>query len=617
MQPSCVGLKDDRYQPRRPRLAWRIALGCAIVLLASAATTAVFGLDQIHKLRVALSQNPSLSVATGALTPTGFGDPQTLLLVGNDQREHTTTTPVLPHSNEMLLVRIDPSKPWISMMSIPRELEVTIQCPNGPVTTRLNYALTCDGSFTTLVSTIEQLTGLSVNHVVMIDFNNFKRAVDEIGCVYSTIDERYYHVNTPGSQQYQEINLQPGYQDLCGAQALQFVSYRHDDSSLVRDARDQSFLLDVKKQYGPTLVDNLDKFERIFGQSVQTDAGLHTTTGIEDLLGTLISAASLRVRQVQFQVTLQPNGSNPCNCDIATPQQVSASVDAFLYGGSSLPKHSTAAVAQAVHNNRVAAALPLVATPAQEVAQAGAAGARAPFPYEYPRVQDKGGSVYPVDLRDYLIHPPGGAAFPIYVAVFATGQLGQYYDVQGTTWTGAPLFDNPDQTVSVGGRTYDLYYEGQHIETVAWHEHGAVYWVRNTLLDSVGNGELLAIAEQTAPVITQPTGSAHQRLALRAATVPVRHGASQQTSLTQTLGALGGLMVLCLVPVLAIPLIKRRRQLAEIRTQLAASLHAEARLTSAANGVARRADGVAVRADGVGPGAHGAAARGHDPARRG
>ncbi len=49
-----------------------------------------------------------------------------------------------------------------------------------------------------VVSTIKQVTGLSVNHVVVIDFNNFVRAVNEIGCVYGTIDRRYFHVNVPG-----------------------------------------------------------------------------------------------------------------------------------------------------------------------------------------------------------------------------------------------------------------------------------------------------------------------------------------------------------------------------------------------------------------------------------
>ena len=146
------------------------------------------------------------------------------------------------------------------------------------MSTRLNAALIY-GGMSLLLSTIKQLTGLSINHVVVIDFNQFKTAVDEIGCVYSTVDRRYYHVNTPSSQQYQEINLQPGYQKMCGTQALQFVSYRHGDTSLVRDARDQDFLLDVKKEYGPSLLDNIHKFERIFGQTVRSTAGCNPRAG--------------------------------------------------------------------------------------------------------------------------------------------------------------------------------------------------------------------------------------------------------------------------------------------------------------------------------------------------
>jgi hypothetical protein len=100
-------------------------------------------------------------------------------------------------------------------------------------------------------------------------------------------------------------------------------------------------------------------------------------------------------------------------------------------------------------------------------------------------------------LRSYAIHTPDGKAYPIYVEVLSNGDLGQYYDIQGTTWTAAPLFSHPTQTLRVGRRTYLLFYEGSHLETIAWRQYGAVYWVHNTLTDALGNGGLLAIAEQT------------------------------------------------------------------------------------------------------------------------
>jgi LCP family protein required for cell wall assembly len=566
----------------RPRVR-RIVIGCLLVVALSAAATLLLIRGELGTLARDLRFNKAVDVSSGALAPVGFGDPQTILLIGNDQRKHTTTTPVLPHANEMLLVRIDPGKPWISMMSIPRELQVPLQTATGPVSTRLNAALIY-GGVRLLVSTIKRLTGLSINHVVEIDFNQFKTAVDDIGCVYSTVDERYYHVNTPGGEQYQEINLQPGYQKMCGTQALQFVSYRHGDTSLVRDARDQDFLLDVKKEYASSLLSNVHTFERVFGHTVAVDQGLQTESGVQNLLGTLITSGSLRVRQVHFQVNLQPVGTNSCSCDTATPQQIAASVHSFLYGADAVPKHSTATAARAVHHASVAAKLPLVPTSTAGLAQAQAGARRLPFALSYPRVQDASGSTVPVSLRDYLIRAPNRAAYPAYVAVFSAGALGQYYDVQGTTWTRAPLFANPEQSVTVAGRTYSLYYSGQHLAVVAWHARGVVYWVHNSLTDALGNGELLAIAEQTDRIGTPGTpnragGSGHARL--KASFVPTRIGTATKTTLTETIGNVGGLLALLAVPLLSLALLRRRRELSKLRNQLHATMALESQLRSA------------------------------------
>jgi LytR cell envelope-related transcriptional attenuator len=187
----------------------------------------------------------------------------------------------------------------------------------------------------------------------------------------------------------------------------------------------------------------------------------------------------------------------------------------------------------------------------------------------------------PAAFRSYLIHATDGAPYPAYVAVFSAGQLGQYYDVQGTTWTTAPQFDNPDQTVHVGLRTYDLYYEGQSLKLVAWREGGAVYWIRNSLTDAVGNGELLAIAEQTRPFTVLGTGRRSARLKLKAAGVPTRTTVTPNTSLTQTLGSIGGLLTLAAMPLFGILLLKRRRELAELRAQLLSNIHRAARLSTA------------------------------------
>jgi hypothetical protein len=192
-------------------------------------------------------------------------------------------------------------------------------------------------------------------------------------------------------------------------------------------------------------------------------------------------------------------------------------------------------------------------------------------------VQDRAGSFAGVAFREYTLHAPGGTGYPAYAEVFQAGGLGQYYDVQGTTWTTPPLLDSPEQTIQVGARTYYLYYEGQHLETVAWYEHGAAYWIRNTLTQALGNGELLAMAEQTAPA----TAHVGRRVKLGAAAVPVRTVTQPANALKDTLGSLGGLLALVALPLLSIPLIRRRRELAKLRAQLAATVHFEAQMRAA------------------------------------
>jgi LCP family protein required for cell wall assembly len=563
-----------------------------VVLVCSAAASATFVLEQVHTLRNDLRQNHALQLGSDSLAGAGWGDPQTLLLVGDDQRTLTGAFKhyghaVLPHSNEMLLVRIDPSKPYISMMSVPREMMVTIDPPHqAPITTRFNYAYTA-GGIRLLVSTIKRVLSVPVNHVVVITFARFQRAVDEMGCAYSTVDRRYYHVNVPGSDQYQEIDLQPGYQDMCGSQALQFVSYRHDDTSLVRDARDQSFLLDVKRQYGATLSDNVGKFERIFGRAVQTDPGLQSTNGLINLIGTLASSSGRAVRQVPFQVDLTPSDPQAisCNCVTASPRQISASVHDFLHGAAVIPKGSTAAAAHSVHTKTAISRLPLAPIGTTGLDAARGQAKRLQFTYEYPRVQDRGGSTIPVSLRNYIIHAPGRVRYPIYVAVFSGGGLGQYYDVQGTTWTDAPILRNPQQTVRIGGRTYELFYSGQHLNVVAWLAHGAAYWVRNSLNDAMPNGEMLAIAEQTAPLgVTPaaPSATTRSRVSLKAAARP-RPAATPaaRANPTDTLGLLGAVVGVLMLPFLAGIWLSRRRQIRRLRARMDSGARRQAELLAA------------------------------------
>ena len=567
-------------------MAKRVLLAAlGIVLIAGGATYAI-ARNEVSKVVEALDQNKPVKLAPKVLAPTSKGAPETLLLIGNDERPPPKDNPqgaVLPHSNEMLLVRIDPSKPTISMLSIPRELQVTFTSPNGEViTNRINsaymYGYEDDGGTTggvkLMLETIKNVFGLTVNHVFVTNFSKFKQAVDEMGCVYMTVDKRYYHVNEPEGEQYFEINLQPGYQRLCGKQALEFVANRHESTSLIRDARDQRFLLEVKAEYNATLIEHREKFERILGKAMETD--LHGEEQVLQLLELLIEAAGKPVRQVPFHVNLQTS------VDTATPEQVNEAVQSFLNGTAPI---STRKVNQAIsaasphpHAHGSAPTLPLTPTSAQELAQARAGAPQLPFALEYPRVRNTNAEAEPDTLRVYNIHDQHGHLHPIYVIVIDRGGLGEYYDVQGTTWTDPPLLNDPSQTVQIGSRTYSLYYAGEEIRTVAWNEAGAEYWIQNTLTNSIGPHEMLAMAERTLPVISARPSAGQTSAAiptLRDVNLPPRE--VDVTSLRAKLEAVLGLVGLGVVAVLALIVLVRRRELIVLREQIAHAMALEAR----------------------------------------
>jgi polyisoprenyl-teichoic acid--peptidoglycan teichoic acid transferase len=587
MHPS--GASQWLSAPEPPRRAWwlarRIVPGALAVVLLAGGATYVVARNEVSKVVEALDQSKPVRVAPKVLAPTSKGAPETLLLIGNDERPPPRDNPdgaVLPHSNEMLLVRIDPSKPTISMLSIPRELQVTFTAPTGEViTNRINSAYTYgfeDGGGTSggvklMLETIKSVLGITVNHVFVTNFKKFKRAVDEMGCVYMTVDKRYYHVNEPEGEQYFEINLQPGYQRLCGKQALEFVANRHESTSLIRDARDQRFLLEVKAEYGAKLFEEREKFERIFGKSMETD--LHGEEQVLQLLELLIESAGKPVRQVPFHVTLLPT------VDTASPEQLSEATRSFLNGTAAIPKRKVSKALGTPHPHHrqpnSAPGLSLTPTSAEELEQARAAAPQLPFALEYPRVRDATAEAEPDVLRIYHVHDQHGHDHVIYVVVIARGGLGEYYDVQGSTWSDPPLLSDPGQTLQIGSRTYSLYYAGEQIRTIAWHEDGATYWIQNTLTNTVQPREMVAIAEQTLPVISarpQSAAATPTIPTIRAVKLPSR--TFEATSLSAKIEAALGFLGLAAVALLALLVLCRRREIVQLRAQVEHAIALEA-----------------------------------------
>ena len=183
--------------------------------------------------------------------------PATALLIGYDARAGVDSFGASgSRSDTIMLVRADPQQNTLSLFSFPRDLVVPIYCKDQSTvytTDRINTAFTTCGPTGTL-NTVEKLTGIDVNYLITIDFHGFKLLVNRLHGIYMDVDHRYINtVGGPGG--YAKINLEPGYQLLDGQQALDYVRYRHTDSDLYRNARQQLFLDALKDRLATSDLD--------------------------------------------------------------------------------------------------------------------------------------------------------------------------------------------------------------------------------------------------------------------------------------------------------------------------------------------------------------------------
>ena len=76
----------------------------------------------------------------------------------------------------------------------------------------------------------------------------------------------------------------------------------------------------------------------------------------------------------------------------------------------------------------------------------------------------------------------------------------EYWGIQEANWDDAPALADKNLSEVIKGRQYDLYFNGPHLHMVVLRAGGASYWVVNTLLDSMSNETMLAIAKGLKPL---------------------------------------------------------------------------------------------------------------------
>jgi LCP family protein required for cell wall assembly len=479
---------------------WKRFAACAVVIIVlSAAATATAGLLQVKELADKINLSPALGQEVDdALTRADVSGPRTFLLIGSDKRYVYKKTGEPAHSDTMMLVRLDPDKHATALLSIPRDLKVAIP---GHGVRKVNESFSLGGS-KLVVETLTQLLDVPINHVINIRFDSFAQAVNQLGCIYVDVDQRYFNDNTQIGEKFAVIDLQPGYQRLCGQDSLAYVRFRHSDSDIVRNARQQDFLRQAKQQIATSrLINDRDALMTIFGNYTQTDRKLHNLKTLFSVLKLAIYSAGHPVREVR----IQDLADEPGTTNLLAPESALRRAAREFMGvkSSAGPRADVKPNANERKTKRKRKRFKASSVPGLEQAQtvgenlAIPVATRVPFPVYYPTLRPTF-SVYPtLGPRVYSLRDRGGRLHRAYRLWAQNGVAGEYWGLQGTDWMNPPILEKPTGTRRCGGETGRkvlLFADGPRYRLVAWRSKRAAYWISNTLAQSLSKRQMLALA---------------------------------------------------------------------------------------------------------------------------
>ncbi|NKZ02691.1 LCP family protein [Actinomadura latina] len=229
------------------------------------------------------------------------------LLVGSDSRADAATTgegnqvwkPGRQRTDTIMLLHLPADRKKAYIISFPRDSWVEIP---GYGNQKINAAFSFGGP-KLLIETMENLTGIRVDHYGAIDFEGFKSMTDALGGVTVNIKQSVYD---PARKK----QWTAGKQKLNGEEALLFVRQRYNlpNGDFDRIKRQQAFLGALAKQAADrgTLTNplKLDRFLSALSKSISVDEGVSAG----DLRSLALSMRSVRVSDVMF-MTLPHKGT--------------------------------------------------------------------------------------------------------------------------------------------------------------------------------------------------------------------------------------------------------------------------------------------------------------------
>jgi LCP family protein required for cell wall assembly len=280
---------DPSESPSRHRGRGRRTHGVLYVLIASTlALGLIVGLGSVFFYRhlgdnlTSYDPEAQLHDRPDVVAP---GDPINILVMGSDTREGEQTVEEMldggARSDTTILLHLSSDRKHAYGVSIPRDTMVDrpeCKLPNGDSIpaendVMFNTAFYYGGPACTQ-QTVESITGVRIQHSVVVNFAGFKDMVDAIGgvevCIPHAIDDDQYN-----------MHLDKGTQVIKGNEALMYVRVRHgfgNGSDIGRMKRQQAFIASMAAKVVSagtlTRLDRLVKFLNAATKSLALDEGL-------------------------------------------------------------------------------------------------------------------------------------------------------------------------------------------------------------------------------------------------------------------------------------------------------------------------------------------------------
>jgi polyisoprenyl-teichoic acid--peptidoglycan teichoic acid transferase len=264
--PDKRGAKGPASPRRRRRFRWWfIPVGLLVAVIVAGVVVTVIAWPGYQKFDRAVDKaNTRIDKKTRAQLTADSGwiwrKGTTVLLFGVDSKAGEPA-----RSDTIMLMHFDPGTRTVNQLSIPRDTRV--QLPTGS-TDKINAAMFWGGP-SMAVKTVEQFTGVPVNHVMIVDFKGFPRLVNAVGGVDMVVPKT---ISTVAGSSGRTVTFRQGKHHFDGKNAMLYVRIRYADDDFHRAARQQAFVQALQKKIAqPGNVTKLPEIGKKFMSGVATD----------------------------------------------------------------------------------------------------------------------------------------------------------------------------------------------------------------------------------------------------------------------------------------------------------------------------------------------------------